>query len=112
MTEDEAFELFMDREEPVARAMFKFRTECARMEQAEGQRKPPSQRRRILMEYEAVKAIIGALGHTLPNDPLHRHNDLWWFWDETWSNRHGGYMTRTRAKHELEKYRKEVLKCP
>ena len=112
MTEDEAFELYMDRDEPLARAMFKFRTECARMEQAEGQRKPPSSRRRILMEYEAVKAIVEALGHTMPNDPLHRHEEKWWFWDETWANRHGPYLTRTGAKAEFEKYCREVLGQP
>lgn len=112
MTEDEAFELFMDREEPVARAMFAFRTEVARMEQAEAQRKPPSQRRRILMEYEAVKAIVGALGHTLPNDPLHMHEGKWWFWDETWAERRGPYLTRTGAKHALEIYCREVLGQP
>lgn len=112
MTEDEAFELFMDRESPIARAMSKFRSECARMEQAEAQRKPPSQRRRILMEYEAVKAIIGALGLVLPNDPLHIHEGKWWFWDETWSERHGPYLTRTGAKHALDKYCREVLGQP
>jgi len=109
MTEDEAFELFMDKDEPMARAMFAFRTECARLEQAEAQRKPPSQRRRILMEYEAVKAIVQAAGFNFLNDPLHLHEGKWWFWDETWADRHGPYLTRTGAKAALEVYCREVL---
>jgi hypothetical protein len=112
MTEDEAFELYMDKDEPLARAMFKFRTEMARHEQAQAQRKPPSSRAVILMHYEAVKAIVATLGITLPNDPLHMHEGKWWFWDETWSERHGPYLTRTGAKHELELYCREVLGQP
>jgi hypothetical protein len=108
MTEDEAFELFLDKDEPTARAMFRFRTECARLEQAEAQRKPLSTRRRILMEYEAVKSIVEALGHTLPNDPLHMHEGKWWFWDEAWADRYGPFETRIAAKGSLEAYCKEL----
>jgi hypothetical protein len=109
MTEDEAFELYMDKDEPLARAMFRFRTEMARHEQAQGQRKPISSRALILLHYNAVKAIAAALGHTLPNDPLHIHEGKWWFWDETWAKRYGPYQTRLGAKHELNKYCREVL---
>lgn len=112
MTEDEAFALFMDKDDPIAKAMWKFRTECARLEQAEGQRKPPSQRRRILMEYEAVKAIVEAAGRSLPNDPLHMHEGKWWFWHEDWATRTGPYDTRTEAKQSLEVYCREVLGQP
>lgn len=112
MTEDEAFELFLDKEDPIAKAMWSFRSECARMEQAEEQRKPPSQKARILMEYEAVKKILAALGHTLPNDPLHMHEGKWWFWDETWSHRCGEFHTRAGAKKALDLYCREVLGQP
>jgi hypothetical protein len=112
VTEDEAFELYMDKDEPLARAMFKFRTEMARHEQAQGQRKPPSSRAIILMHYEAVKAIVAALGHTLPNDPLHMHEGKWWFWDETWANSHGPYDNRKAAKAALDVYCREVLGQP
>lgn len=112
MTEEEAFELSLDKEDPVARAMFAFRTECARIEQAENQRRPPSRRHVILMQYNAVKEIAAALGHVLPNDPIHMHEGKWWFWDETWSHRCGEYQTRAGAKKALDIYCREVLGQP
>jgi hypothetical protein len=108
MTEDEAFELYMDRDEPLARAMFQFRTEMARHEQAQAQRKPPSSRAVILMHYEAVKAIVQAAGFNFLNDPLHMHGGKWWFWDETWADRHGPYPSRPVAKAALIAYCKEL----
>lgn len=112
MTEDEAFELYIDKDEPLARAMFRFRTEYARHEQAQGQRKPISARALILMHYDAVKAIVAALGHTLPNDPLHIHEGKWWFWDEAGLERHGPYKKRAEAKAALAVYCREVLGQP
>jgi hypothetical protein len=108
MTEDEAFLLFIDKGNPIAKAMWRFRSECARMEQAEAQRKPPSQKARILMEYHAAKAIIEAAGLSLPKDPIHLFQNRVWFWDETWSNRHGPYRTRTEAEIALDAYVKNL----
>lgn len=105
MTEDEAFTLFLDKGNPIARAMWSFRGECARMEQAEAQRKPPSQKRRILMEYHAVKAIIEAAGLSLPKDPIHLFEGEFYFWSETWADRHGPYRTREDAAKALSDYR-------
>lgn len=112
MTEDEALTLFLDKENAVAKAMWAFRSECARMEQAEAQRKPPSQKRRILMEYHAVKAIVEAAGLSLPKDPVHLFEGKWWFWDETWSHRCGEFHTRAGAKKALDLYCREVLGQP
>ncbi len=112
MTEDEALALLLDIDEPLARAMFRFRTECARIEQAWEQKRKPSTAARALMEFNAVKAIVEALGHTLPNDPLHMHEGKWWFWDETWANSHGPYDNRKAAKAALNVYCREVLGQP
>ena len=37
-------------------------------------------------------------------DPVHEHNDKWYFWNETWSNRIGPYNTKTEATKALTKY--------
>lgn len=108
MTEDEALTLFLDKENAVAKAMWAFRSECARMEQAEAQRKPPSQKRRILMEYHAVKAIIEAAGLSLPKDPIHLFENEFYFWGETWADRHGPYRTRAEAEVALDAYVKTI----
>ncbi len=33
----------------------------------------------------------------------------WYFWDETWSNRHGPYPTKEEADAALKKYCEEYL---
>ena len=37
-------------------------------------------------------------------DPVHQEEDLWYFWDETWGNREGPYLTEAIARSELEAY--------
>lgn len=46
------------------------------------------------------------LGVTLSQgaNPIHQDAEGWWFWDETWADRHGPYPTARRAKNELSRY--------
>lgn len=37
-------------------------------------------------------------------DPVHEDNDKWYFWDETWADRHGPYETEAKARQALRKY--------
>ena len=37
-------------------------------------------------------------------DPIHEENGLWYFWDETWSDRNGPYPTRRHAEADLIGY--------
>lgn len=37
-------------------------------------------------------------------DPLHSDKHGWWFFDETWSDRHGPYADEETARAELERY--------
>jgi hypothetical protein len=39
-------------------------------------------------------------------DPVHHDptDDKWYFWDETWSDRHGPYVTEALARAYLERY--------
>jgi hypothetical protein len=66
MTEQEAYALAFDRDNPVSKAMFRFRTEYARMEQKFEQSKRPTPAAIALLEYNAVKAIVSTLGLSLP----------------------------------------------
>jgi hypothetical protein len=43
---------------------------------------------------------ITAWGH----DPIHEHNNQWWFWDEIWVDRMGPFPTRHEAEVGLELY--------
>lgn len=40
------------------------------------------------------------------NDPIFksRDNQMWYFWDETWSNSRGPYTTEEIAREHLQKY--------
>lgn len=38
------------------------------------------------------------------NDPVHRYGEHWWFWDETWADRHGPYSDEQRARNALRAY--------
>lgn len=31
-------------------------------------------------------------------------NGMWWFWDETWANRHGPFETEDDARRALDAY--------
>jgi hypothetical protein len=37
-------------------------------------------------------------------NPIHEEGGRWYFWDETWSNRHGPYPSEVVANEELNKY--------
>lgn len=37
-------------------------------------------------------------------DPIHFHENKWWFWDEGGADRHGPYETKEQAKKGLAKY--------
>jgi len=37
-------------------------------------------------------------------DPVHEHDDKWYFWDETWSQRVGPYDTKAKAAEALVRY--------
>lgn len=44
-------------------------------------------------------------GHKeLLGDPVVYEDDAWWFWDETWSNKHGPFDNQVEARQMLEKY--------
>lgn len=49
-------------DKPIARARAVFYSECARLEQADAQRKPPNVYERRRMEFKAVIAIAKELG--------------------------------------------------
>lgn len=40
------------------------------------------------------------------HDPVHRNpgDNQWYFWDETWADRHGPFMTREECETALKKY--------
>lgn len=37
-------------------------------------------------------------------EPIHTENNLWYFWDETWADRHGPFRTEDEARTHLELY--------
>lgn len=43
------------------------------------------------------------------SDPVHFHEDKWWFWDEVWVDRMGPFETEEEARKEIVRYCKEVL---
>jgi len=43
------------------------------------------------------------------HDPVFLENSYWYFWDETWSDKHGPFSSETEAREVLESYCREVL---
>lgn len=43
------------------------------------------------------------------DDPVHRHNGKWWFWDETWADRVGPFETEGDADKAFNRYCREEL---
>ncbi len=43
------------------------------------------------------------------SDPVFHEKDSWWFYDETWSNQHGPYVTEAEARTELTRYAREIV---
>ena len=42
-------------------------------------------------------------------DPIHQYKDGWYFWDETWTFRHGPYSGYYHARVVFNWYCKEYL---
>ncbi len=45
-------------------------------------------------------------------DPVHQDDAGWWFYDETWADRHGPYACEKTARRELYAYDEIVLEGP
>ena len=43
---------------------------------------------------------MGSIG----TNEVHKEADGWYFWDETWANRHGPFTTEEDCKIKLTKY--------
>jgi hypothetical protein len=44
------------------------------------------------------------------SDPIHKRKDGWWyFWDETWADIYGPYLSRKEALKKLNEYVKLYL---
>jgi hypothetical protein len=57
-----------------------------------------------------VHEVLHILRHERWLDPVHENFDrTWWFWDETWGNEIGPYLTEDEAREALNKYAKEYL---
>lgn len=47
---------------------------------------------------EVVTADVAPVPAAPPEDPVHKHEGAWWYWDEAWADRHGPFTSRTRAE--------------
>lgn len=45
----------------------------------------------------------------MPQDPVHFDNGSWYFWDETWSERHGPFGSEVEARTAVNRYARETL---
>lgn len=45
-----------------------------------------------------------------PTNPVHERDGVWYYWDETWANEIGPFVTETIARAELARYVKTELK--
>ncbi len=45
-------------------------------------------------------------------DPVHQHSadETWWWYDETWADELGPFLTREEAQQSCERYAREVLR--
>lgn len=43
-----------------------------------------------------------------PADPVHEDAGGWWFWDETWADRHGPYPSEGEARTALKDYARQL----
>ena len=44
----------------------------------------------------------------MTNDPVHKDHGIWWFWDETWTFRYGGYATEKEARKACIEYARRL----
>lgn len=47
-----------------------------------------------------------------PDNPIHFEDGKWWFWDETWADRHGPFESEAAAEAALRAYVVEYLEAP
>lgn len=45
------------------------------------------------------------MAHVPERDPVHEDHGRWYFWDETWTSRHGPFPSEIVANSELDRYR-------
>jgi hypothetical protein len=45
----------------------------------------------------------------MAQDPVHFADGSWWFWNETWSERHGPFASVALAHAALNRYAREAL---
>jgi len=45
----------------------------------------------------------------MTEDPIHKHNGKWYFWDELWAFRCGPFDTKDECKQKLNRYCREHL---
>ena|ERR1700743_3561883 len=58
---------------------------------------------------EALK-LFGDLARSNPvRDPVHQEDGFWYFWDETWSDRHGPFDSEWYCRERMERYVTEAL---
>lgn len=62
-------------------------------------------RRMLRKEIRDHRFAVAALEHPI-KDPVHSEDDKWYFWDETWGDRHGPYVAEEDARYELARYSK------
>lgn len=44
----------------------------------------------------------------MSQSPIHEHKGVWYFWNETWSERIGSYTSKAGAEAGLENYLQEI----
>lgn len=44
----------------------------------------------------------------MTSDPVHKYNDVWWFWGEAWAVRHGPYNTEKEARKACIEYARRL----
>jgi len=58
---------------------------------------------------EAIAAGTKHIAEDLSADPVHFEEGKWWFYDETWTNAHGPYRSKTLAQKALLEYCESCL---
>lgn len=43
-----------------------------------------------------------------PPSPVHKEGNYWWFWDETWSNKHGPFPSKEIASKACIEYARSL----
>ena len=52
-----------------------------------------------------MSLLDGAKLSAMPSrDPVHSEDGHWWFWDESWADRHGPFASEDEARRALSAY--------